>query len=84
MISKSPEQQMQYEARLKFQLDEAAKLDFARTEGVQKGILIGSIRLLQKLLGVPQSDTEELYQSEGVSLAEMAEHLEQQLGRSGA
>lgn len=37
MISKSPEQQMHYDARLKFQLDEAARLEFARDEGIREG-----------------------------------------------
>ena len=37
MISQTPEQQQLDDARLKFQLDEAARLEFARTEGIREG-----------------------------------------------
>ena len=37
MISKNPEQLQQYEARLKFQRDEAARLEGAISEGIRQG-----------------------------------------------
>ena len=37
MISKNPEQRQLYDARLKFQRDEAARLEAARIEGIEKG-----------------------------------------------
>ena len=41
MISKTEEQRMQYEARLKFQMDEAARLEQAQIDGELKGLQIG-------------------------------------------
>lgn len=71
MISRSPQEQIAYEARLKFQRDEATRLAYARLErlegerigreeglskGREIGALIGQIQLLQKMLGVPKTD----------------------------
>ena len=43
MISKNPEQRQQYEARLKFQRDEAARLEGAISEGISEGIKKGRV-----------------------------------------
>ncbi len=43
MISKNPEQRQQYEARLKFQRDEAARLEGAISEGIKKGRVEGRV-----------------------------------------
>ena len=43
MISKSPEQKMVYESRLKFQRDEAARLDLAREEALREGRVEGRV-----------------------------------------
>ena len=67
MIANTPEQQLQYEARLKAQRDEAARLMFSREEGREQGReqgrdegiaigltsgrLLGQIALLRKILG---------------------------------
>ena len=37
MIARNPEQRLAYDTRLKFQRDEAARLEFARSEGIQEG-----------------------------------------------
>ena len=48
MISKTPEQRMLYDARLKFQLDGAARLDAARTEGEAQGLREGEAKGLRE------------------------------------
>ena len=48
MISKTPEQRMQYDARLKFQMDEAARLEQARNEGEAKGLREGEAKGLRE------------------------------------
>jgi len=82
---------MQYDARLKYQMDEAARLKLARDEGVregiqtgiQKGELLGQIKLLQKLLGVTKPTADELSKSDEVQLTELAEQLQNQLRTRG-
>ena len=93
MISKTPEQQMQYDARLKFQRDEAARLEYARDEGLQKGlqegeakgrqegVLLGRIETLQELLGLSQPTGEELSTYDLSQLTAVAKQLQQQLSR---
>jgi hypothetical protein len=44
MISQTPEQLMAYNARLKFQRDEAARMMQARLEGLNEGEQIGEAR----------------------------------------
>tara|TARA_R110002073_G_scaffold5624_26_gene34710 strand:- start:1943 stop:2839 length:897 start_codon:yes stop_codon:yes gene_type:complete len=59
MIARSPEERDLYEARLKMQRDEEARLRYAknqgleegREEGIRRGNLAGRIQLLQELLG---------------------------------
>ncbi|MFN0051686.1 MAG: hypothetical protein ACKV0T_05820 [Planctomycetales bacterium] len=68
MIAKSPRERELYEARLKMQRDEAARLKYSMEEGLAKGHvegrvegrLIGQIQLLQQLLGLSESPTDEL------------------------
>jgi predicted transposase/invertase (TIGR01784 family) len=98
MISKTPEQQMQYDARRKFQMDEAARLELvelARNEGlsegrsegeakgVQKGILLGRIALLEELLGEPVRSSSDLSQFNEIQLSQLAEQLQIQLRNRG-
>ena len=107
MISQNPEQQMRYDARLKFQRDEAARLELVREEalregeekGIEKGIekgrvegeskgrregeLLGQIKLLQQLLGVPESTREELLSNDEARLKELSEELQRQLRTRG-
>ena len=76
MISRTPDTRELYEARLKAKLDEEARLDHARTEGrtegerigltrgeqigLARGEQIGQIRLLEQLLGMAPTTSEEL------------------------
>jgi len=95
MISKTPEQRMQYDARLKFQMDEAARLEQARNEGLregeakglregeakglQKGELLGRIRVFQELLGIELHSADELSNNDEARLSELADQLQSQL-----
>lgn len=95
MIARTPEQQMLYNARLKFQRDEAAKLELAtakgwtegqiqgriegRIEGRMEGERIGEIRLLERLLGQPQTPADELAKLPMDQLAARFEVLTRQL-----
>ena len=92
MISKTPEQQMQYDARRKFQMDEAARFEQARNEGeakglreglregLQRGELLGRVRVFQELLGIAPS-ADELSNYDEARLSELADQLQCQLRR---
>ena len=83
MISKTPEQLMAYNARLKFQRDEAARMEQATLEGEARGeargVEIGRISLLQELLGQPVWTAEQFATCEAAQLNAMADQLQQQL-----
>ena len=95
MISKTPEQRYLYDARLKFQLDEAARLELAREEGIREGEakgrvegrregeLLGQIKLLQMLLGIAEPTPDEVSSYDEGQLSELAEHLQRQLRGRG-
>ena len=91
MISRTPEQLMAYNARLKFQRDEVAKILQARQEGrlegrqegeeigEARGELRGRIVILQELLGHRVWSTEEFSDSDAAQLNALANQLQQQL-----
>jgi predicted transposase YdaD len=91
MISKTPEQLLAYNARLKFQRDEAARMEQAaldgeargeargREIGVEIGVEIGRISLLQELLGQRIWSAEEFAACDATQLNAMADQLQQQL-----
>ena len=87
MISKTPEQLMAYNTRLKFQRDEAARMEQAKLEGEARGeargreigVEIGRISLLQELLGKPVWTAEEFAAFDAVQLNAIADQLQQQL-----
>jgi len=91
MISQTPEQLILYNARLKFQRDEVARLRKAQQDGFRegeeigeargeaRGLRIGRITLLQQLLGNPQSTMHEFTGCDASRLAELEEHLQRQL-----
>lgn len=95
MISQTPEQLMLYNARLKFQRDEQARLQKAREDGIregeargeargrQEGFLAGRIVLLQELLGMRPSTAEELVGYNDTQLHDMSEQLQRQLRSRG-
>lgn len=67
VIIQTPERRDEYISRLKFQLDETARLEFTRDEalkdgeakGRQEGAIMGRIETLQELLGVTEPTSEE-------------------------
>ena len=103
MIARTPQQQMLYDARVKFQRDEVARLRYAegearekgleqgleqglkagrmegRLQGEARGLKLGRILVLQELLGIQASTSEELSRYDDAQLHDMAEHLQQQL-----
>ena len=91
MIARNPEQRLAYDARLKYQRDETARIAFARQEGHQegrqegeqigreKGEAIGKIHLLEELLAIPQSDGHALASLEKSELTLRIEDLQRQL-----
>lgn len=83
MISQTPEQLMLYNARLKLQRDEVARILQARLKGEEigeaRGLLIGRIILLQELLGQQLSTAEQFSDCDQAQLNEMADQLQQQL-----
>jgi hypothetical protein len=83
VINETPEKMHEYNARLKLQLDEAARMGYAMEKGLQKGELIGRIVTLQELLGVTEPIRDELSFYEMSQLAELAEQLRLQLRTRG-
>jgi predicted transposase/invertase (TIGR01784 family) len=87
MISRTPEQLMAYNARLKFQRDEVAKILQARLEGReegrQEGEEIGEARgrivILQEMLGQRVWTAEDFAQCDSAELNALANALQQQL-----
>ncbi len=91
MVSKNPEQRQLYDARLKFQRDEAARMESAHDEGLREGIekgiekgiergeLLGQIKLLQSLLKVSRPTRAELAKSTVAQLSELVDKLKHQL-----
>ena len=68
MIAQSPSERALYEARLKLETDQVWKLQEAKDEGREEGFVLGiqrgeyrgQIRLLQNILGQPESSEGEL------------------------
>jgi len=87
MISQTPEQLMLYNARLKFQRDEEARLQYAIQEGeargAARGLKLGRITLLQELLGIRLSTVEEFAGYDEGQLTDIADQLQQQLRTRG-
>ena len=91
MINQTPDQLHEYRARMKFQMDEIARLDYARREGEQKGRqegrqegeLLGQIGILQSILGISQPTREDLSTYDMPQLTALAKQLQQQLSCRG-
>ena len=95
MISKSPQERMLYNARMKMQRDEASRLLYAEREGIAKGEAkgkaigeangkaigeqIGAVRLLQQLLGLPETTEDVLSEMTAVSRDAIIADLKSQL-----
>ena len=95
MISQNPDQLLAYNARLKFQRDEASRMLQARQEGMQegrqegrqegevRGQQIGRISLLRELLGLPAWTTAEFSALDAGQLSIIADQLQHQLRGRG-
>ena len=83
MINQTPEQLLEYRARKKFQMDEIARLDYAREEGLEKGEFIGQIGILQSILGISEPTREELLSYDLSQLTDLSNQLQQQLSSRG-
>ncbi len=91
MISQTPEQLQFYNARLKFQRDEEARLRKAEEDGrlqgfregemigEARGLKLGRITLLQVLLGIGPSTAEEFAGFDESQIKELEERLQHQL-----
>ena len=64
-------------------MDEAARLEYARDEGRQEGVLLGRLALLLELLGNSQPTREELLAYNLSQLTTLAKQLQQQLSPRG-
>ena len=91
MIARDPKQRQLYEDRLKFEMDERAKLQTAEARGLEKGLAEGEargeargrVRILQQIVGRPVSTVAELANKSLLELAEMEAKLQQQLRERG-
>lgn len=87
MISQNPDQLLAYNARLKFQRDEAARILQAKQEGIEEGIEKGRhegrINLLRELLGLPTWSDDEFSTRDAAQLRIIADQLQQQLRARG-
>ena len=91
MIAQTPEELMEYNARLKFQRDESARLQRAMIEGEQKGLekgrqegrQEGRVILLQQLLGEPVWTPEEFASRNADELTVIADQLLQRIRGRG-
>ena len=91
MIARTPREREFYEARLKMERDIAAQLEYAQSEGLEKGLeqglekgrvqgeYVGRIRLLQQLLGLPESTSSELVEMSIEQLSDLSNRLQSQL-----
>ncbi len=79
MISRTPEQLMAYNARLKFQRDEVARILQARLEGEEIGEARGRIVILQEMLGQRVWTADDFAKCDSAQLNALANELQQQL-----
>ena len=99
MIAQSPQEREMYEARLKFERDQNWRIKAARDEGraegieegvakgieqgIERGEVSGRIRVLQNLLGLPESPLSELAELDVAELSRQATQLQAQLRARG-
>ena len=95
MSAQTPRERMLYNARIKFQRDEASKLLYAQREGIAEGKAIGKaeakaegqqigvIHLLQELLALPETTEDELAGMSAESRDAVVEDLKIQLWKRG-
>ena len=82
MISQTPEQLYEYNARVKAQRDEEARIIYAQQQGIEKGIEIGQLQgqilQLQQLLKLPTCTDEQFAACDTDHLTQMLTQLQQQ------
>ena len=82
MISQTPEQLYEYNARVKAQRDEEARIIYAQQQGIEQGIEIGQLQgqivLLQQLLNLPTCTDEQFAACDIDQLTQMFTQLQQQ------
>ena len=82
MISQTPEQLYEYNARVKAQRDEEARIIYAQQQGIEKGIEIGQLQgqilQLQQLLKLPTCTDEQFAACDIDQLTQMLTQLQQQ------
>lgn len=87
MIARNPEQRLAYDARLKLQRDEAARIAYAREEGREEGRdegeLIGAVRVLEMILGLPLTDKDVLSRIDKAMLESRIEAMQRQIRERG-
>jgi predicted transposase/invertase (TIGR01784 family) len=74
-LSADDETRYQAEARELALRDRASELSAAREEGREEGELIGQIRLLQEMQGLPVTSREDLVQLDSRALQDMLQEL---------
>ena len=91
MIAQTPEQLYEYNARLKAQRDEEARIIYAKQQGmeigeavgeargIRRGLLQGQILQLQQILKLPTSTDEQFAASDIDQLTQMLTQLQQQI-----
>ncbi len=90
MIAQTPEQLHEYNARLKAQRDEEARIIFAQQQGIEigeargirRGLLQGQILLLQQMLKLPTSTDEQFAACDIDQLTQMLTQLQQQFRKN--
>ena len=82
MISQTPEQLYEYNARVKAQRDEEARIIYAQQQGIEKGIEIGQLQgqilQLQQLLKLPTCTDKQFAACDTDHLTQMLTQLQQQ------
>jgi hypothetical protein len=86
MIAQTPEQLYEYNARLKAQRDEEARIIYAQQQGIEigeargirRGLLQGQILLLQQMLKLPTCTDEQFAACDINHLTQMLTQLQQQ------
>ncbi len=83
MIARSPRERELYEARLKAERDQEARIQAAEVRAKAEGELIGQIRMLERFLGLPATDKATLSAMDNETLSKLAVDLERQYENFG-
>jgi hypothetical protein len=81
MVVKNDREKQLYEARERQIRDEQARWQYATEDGLQRGELMGRIKLAERLLGMAVTASVDLKARNAEELRQLAEALEQQLAQ---